>query len=341
MKKKTSPLLQPNLFNLDAPPVKLVDFLPVVEKKEPLSVKPSEETGLPLLPTPAVSPPQIETPERSENVPGEYAYKSRGVPLGDRMSPTYIPPTRRETRPNEPVHPETTKPLPCPDLPLPKSDQPPVLLTALAGAGEPGDLVVVQPERQGAGAPVSHPPRASHPHWWHWVKPKPPLKVLMTNKKGKTEEILIQPRGQYPYTPSLAVRRRSIPTIACSLYYSAWGCYFAKDAFDNSPPNRMGYVKVNKVCYEADTAKVERLISLLVFCEVPEDLARGLAREAWQDAKEGIYRRWSDRGEHLGIGRFKIEQLGYELGEKEDDGYGDTEAAAFVEFAVKEGVKGR
>ena len=165
------------------------------------------------------------------------------------------------------------------------------------------------------------------PHFWHWVR------TLKEGEPGYTGR-----RGPQPYTPSLWRRRRSIPAIACSLYYTSWACFSSKEQDDNAPS---GYVKANALFYQADKAKVERLIGLLVFCGVDESLARGLAREAWQDAKEEVWRQWSTSPKKKGIGRDLIRFLGYEIEDEEDDGYFDTLGASLGEFASKEGIKGR
>lgn len=157
---------------------------------------------------------------------------------------------------------------------------------------------------------------ARQPHWWHWVRPS------STGSKA-----------QEPFTPKVADRRRSIPSIACSLYSYAWALFATKESADNAGA---GYVEISRRFYEADREKVEKLIALLVFCDVPEDQARSLARRAWQDAKEDVFQQWSK-----GAGRKLLRLVGYELGEKEPDGSFDSAAVCFADVAQEEGVTGR
>lgn len=340
MRKKAF-IPQPALFNLDSPPVKALPpklviappvldeaaFYEVLHERAPgsprtclqcggsylsisyhilkvcsapgarppelQSLTPQAPAGGPVLELAPVSSPlsQDETPQRepSENIPGAFAYKSKGVPEGDKMHPNYRPPSRE-------VAPE------------------------------------VAPEEE----PQEEPKKEERPpHWWHWSRPSTPRQVTIN---GKTYEI--QSKNQESYTPPLAVRRRSIPSIACALYHRARTCYLSKDAADNAPP---GYVKVNALFYESDKRKVERLVTLLIFCGVEESKVRGLAREAWQDAKEENYQAWSDNAKtgKKGIGRGLLRLLGYELADGECDGYFDTVGASFAAFAEAEGMKGR
>ena len=224
------------------------------------------------------TPYQVEQPdtrpEPSENMPGAYAYKSKGVPEGEKMHPNYRPPA-----------PYVAKSTPY-----------------VAPIPEPSP-------------PIEEPPKEERPpHWWHWVRP---------SKEGR--------RGPEPYTPSLTARRRSIPSIACTLYYASWACYAAKEAHENAPP---GCVKTNQIFYELDQAKVERLICLLTFCGLEDKDARKLAGEAWKAAKAGVWVVWKSAAPRL------LKGLGYELGDQEEDGYADIAGASFVEAAV-EGYKGR
>jgi hypothetical protein len=171
------------------------------------------------------------------------------------------------------------------------------------------------------------------PHWWHWVRP---WKIGEVTIKGKTSDVY--GKAQERYTPHLAVRRRSIPSIACALYYQAWSLYATKQSADNALP---GYVKVSAAFYKADKAKVDKLIELLVFCDVPKEQAIGLAKEAWQDAEEETYRQWSDSTKGKGIGREMLRLIGYELAEGEPDGHIDSHITSYAHVAEQEGVKGR
>lgn len=172
-----------------------------------------------------------------------------------------------------------------------------------------------------------------NPHWWHWVRQPKPRTVVVNGKACE-----VQSKSQEPYTPSPLVRRRSIPSIACALYYQAWSLYDTKVSADNARPE---YQKVSAEFYRADKAKVDKLIALLVFCEVEEKLAIQLAKDAWKDAEEEKFQAWSDKGERKGIARQVLSRLGYELMVGEPDGGFDSNGASFAAFANNEGLRGR
>jgi hypothetical protein len=140
------------------------------------------------------------------------------------------------------------------------------------------------------------------------------------------------------YVPSLSVRRRSIPSIACSLYHAVEACVLTMQTLSHSAP---AYYAVNKAFYEIEKSKVERYIRLLVFCGLDEDRVRWWVRGAWKQAKEGPRRLWSDTREQPGAGRRLLELLGYQLADGEPDGYGDNALASLGNFLVAEGATGR
>lgn len=177
-------------------------------------------------------------------------------------------------------------------------------------------------------------PEKRAPHWWHWVRAATPREVVGAD--GKTYQVAR--KIQEPYTPHPVVRRRAVPSIACALYYQAWALYATKQSAENALP---GYVETSRRFYEADKAKADKLIELLVFCEVPRQFAVGLALEAYRDAEEGLYKHWSDSPRGKGIGRGMLALIGYQLAEGEPDGHFDSHGASYAHVAQAEGVKGR
>lgn len=332
MSKKKPVVLQAPLFNLDSPPVKLPPMQSgspgglIEEAKPPSSPLPQPETQEP--PEVRLFPQEInfylKLFKHLDKIPDKVficpycgrqyrciSFHLLKVCTGQWEAPAQeqILIVEKDSEVNNlcAEYPYKTKGLPDADKMHPSQWAKPI---------EPTEKKV------GEGPPLKV---EAAPHFWHWTR---------STDKMKAQE---------PYTPGLTARRRSIPAIACSLYYSVELAVLSMLALSTSQPQ---YYAVNKIFYDVDKKKVERYIKLLVFCGLDEERVRWWVREAWTAAKEGPLHPWPDTkkgGEVIkqGAGPGLLGLLGYQLEEKEPDGFGDTNLASFGEFLQEEGVTGR
>jgi hypothetical protein len=163
-------------------------------------------------------------------------------------------------------------------------------------------------------------PKERPPHWWHWVK-----KVSHEKCCGQRSSSIVT------FTPSLMARKRSIPSIACGLYSAVWAAALSYQSWQNAAPE---HLKTCKTFHEADKAKIETHIKLLVFCDLDNERVRHIARGWWSVVlADGRLPQWRL------VAAKQLRLLGYELADKEPDGSFESGVVSFAE-AEAEGTKG-